>query len=361
MITFLFLLAFVDPAFPDEPANPSKEQLLRIAKSSLAGLGDIEFSYEGSAVFTGPKNIPVKETGDNLNYQGQYVLRRDGSFYREYYENPAGVDGRPAWELSAYLATSKNENPFEHLRIIADLKRCRLQEVPAAVLNEPGASGRFFLLPEMIDKVGSKDLRYVPIGWESLDGTRCFRFELRYGSADVDASKDVYWVDVERGCNPLRVDYYMGKQLRYRILDVQLRSFPGPGKTEVWVPCSSKVTTHRWSDGFHEKPYYTEKYNVINGTLMFNKVHTAPFFKVASHIDDAVKQALKREPEVYNRESLQQNLEKHLAEAEGQSKLLDASVAADEGFWNGSTIQSALIVLGVVLVGGVGYYKWKNR
>lgn len=312
----------------------------------------------------------------DMNYQGVYAFRvADVAVALDLYEQ----------HLDAKMPMHRNTDALvghrlEQLEQTPDNDKESL--VPRKTvgsyfsLNGPRSPQRFVLFGLLrhaaLDPVGW-DFRIT--GWEDLDGRRCAVAEMNqfHEMTRPDRPMLKLWIDLERGALPLKLEVHRGDLVTLKTTDIGLEQFKLPGGDSVWFPV--KGTTRIFSLSTGETPtatYFEEVAYVIRSSLKFNRNLSDSDFSIRSGSriftlskslvsDRRFEEARKAEARPTlrtDRESVERTLASRLAEANAQSKELEASSAAEEVIGTG-TVQLLMCVVGVGLLGIVAFRKWR--
>lgn len=256
------------------------DQFLRLVREASSQIESVRFTFESRARFVGPAGLTEDPQRHERSCQGVYAFRSDESTL-----------------LSSYLQGSSAERPAVHETLA--MLRGRLESVtltpgakePPRALVENGGPGSFAKpgSPELILYLwyfkSLKDLNdrgYEFQGWEDVGGHRCLKVQIgrfRKGAGDAPKSpsrsglmtETVYWIDLEHGGHPLRVEHYSDGRLSARVDEIRLEQFPAAGGKSLWLPVHGEIATFRWArSDFHEAPVLLETCDVTPGSARLN-------------------------------------------------------------------------------------------
>lgn len=375
----LLLLGFQDRA-PQAGGEVTAEQFRNLMAGIRAEIHDVMFIYEGDLRFVGDDSLlgddpEARRRQLEVSYQGTYAYRSDGATSFEVFVNDITGTG-PLKRTRAVLLNGKMTK-LEHSPDL-DLGYGGKPRVrPAA----PGAMG-VHQTPELIlflwffDFLGdpSQDGRYVIQGWEEVDGRLCLRVQFdRTPNADLPAELRQtirFWLDMERMGHPLKVEYYKGQNLSGRTDQIELSKVATEDGREVWLPRKGRDSGFEWNGEFHAKPVIIQDVGIVAGSAIINKGLPDGFFSIErkgglpdnAELARLRKAVGKPSPSPRPRitpESIQAQLDQKLAEADRQSKMLDASPSGQH-LWDWSIVaQFGLILGGVLLLGSVAFWRWR--
>lgn len=346
------------------------EAFERLMAETSAGVDDVSFVFEGMLTL-----IPKGETIETIerwaptarvsHHQGGYTFRSDG-----------------ATRLDSYIATTrKGETGTNHtLSVILDRKQHDVWQAPGdkenptersggpGTLNRPSSPERinyYWYFKTMVD---ARWRGYEFLGWENVDGRRCLKvqFDEIWGMNDHSPDRRVvrFWIDLERGGHPLRVEFRDVKGVRMRAVGIELASFADAEGKPRWLPVRGRFESLGFPgmETYGETPYCHEDYQVVAGTARFNQKPPDAFFKVdwkgplvetpkLVETRDAFKKAAPR----YDRVGIQTRLAKTLADADEDSARLDASPQTwGWSFWG---LPSLFVATGAAVVLGAALWK----
>lgn len=389
-IALLFGLA---PAtLPDGPAI-DVDQFTRMMPVLYAPIHDISFVFEGEVRFVGPASLPEqkgkKPEDFGQRFQGAYALRSDKAalldvYYRGFPELAPFVHDK--------LATLGN-GKFEILGQTPDLKRGRdakrVENGSLSRINVSRSPQSFYYLWYFLNNIYTikvKSKNYQFLGWENVDGNRCLRVRIAAppGLGPIDRGDYTdFSIDLERGGHPLRVESYEKSRLFTRLSGVELRQFPTPDGKKVWLPVRGRRDSFVWEHsvpGF-DIPIFSENQYMVDGSLRINQGLPDSFFSVdegrgfeGTAASDRLRGrfaslSLRREFEALpppppfrtDPAGVRERLERQLAEADRQAKVLDASSEARAATPWTLILQTILVVAGVACLGGALAWRWRGR
>lgn len=239
---------------------------------------------------------------------------------------------------------------------------------------------------DLVGIYGALHHEVVGEGWEVVDGHNCLKVRASVLTTDKDVDKErdkrYYWLDLDRNGQALKVEYYNGGQLQGVIDRVRLEEFDLPGGGTYWLPVYSRQRSFALGLNILENPVTERTVSMVAGSELFNlnlpdavfsvlRDSAYPTPKELQGVEASVKagplaskfgaQAALQPPR-YRTDpvSVRKRIEDGLAEADRQSKELEASSPAREA-WSGTTVvQVAIGVLGVGLLGFVAARKWRG-
>jgi hypothetical protein len=348
-------------------------QFARLTQGLLSRFQDVTLVYEGGLLRTDNED-------ERMTYQGLYSFRSDGATLLDLYSRPADL--------------SKMHN--RRINAILNKKLNALYQVPDRGYTQPDTSGggagvlNFPTSPERIlylwylQTLGDPDAYgYEFQGWEYVDGHRCLRAQLsviakrKWGTWRGDKPYIRLWIDVERGGHPLKVEFLRGSNLYMRSDKIQLGREALPDGTMAWFPLSGETNSFTTpsktgGDEYHSSPVYRETYAVVDGSVRLNQGLPDTYFTVdrknATFADremTRLKQELDATPQPppmrTDPASVKQRIGKLLAEADRQSRRLEASSAARQAWGMATFIQYLSGSIGFLLLLGAAIWRWRSR
>ena len=193
-------------------------------------------------------------------YQGSFRFRSD---------NSALVDE----------SVHKFDDEGELLRLIRNMcsytkkVRGRLTRVPdleqivsETLANGPGCPdetasfGRIFFHWSFPAGKDPLDYGYKNLGREKLGDRDCpkVQFDALGKPMPKDNPVDIFWIDAERGCLPLKREYYRGQTLVRRDDEIQLRQFAGKDGKKVWFQYTGRDAPFGFNGRTDGRPLFIE-------------------------------------------------------------------------------------------------------
>jgi len=364
MIYVLFVLASVGQ---DNARSVDARTVAEVFRSYNTSFKDVQFIYEGTIRRSGSKE------GDASTFQGSYAYRNDGATLIDVFGLPRG--GKPGSRLLSSVLGERLENLNAQPDIFPRL-RDRQPEVArggSGSLNRTDSPERIFLAWFLGSHADAEEYGLEPQGWEEVNGRRCLVVHVDSSprrftrGRNMGTSFKKLWIDLERGGIPLRIEYHDDGHvgIRTEILDVQRVSLPG-GR-DMWFPARGRTETFgavidKGKVSFRTEPDI-ETHNILTSGLKFDRGLTDGYFSVKKHAlvtSDEGLRKLQRElentkpvprPKIStDPESLKKRLDDALAEADKQSKQLEASSAARGGGGWSAALPWGLGVFGVILL-----------
>jgi hypothetical protein len=277
------------------------------------------------------------------------------------------------------FSNRKLEVILDKMRRSVDLAPDQRSEEPTVggggpgVLNHPFSPERinYFWFFKVLKDPAS--WRYEFLGWEDIGGHRCLkvRIDESWGLPDQlpDRPTIRFWIDMERGGHPLQVEFRRGEKIRMRTGEIELERLQGADGSERWFPV--RCVTYVYpipGPGYVDRPVAYETYKVVEGTVRFNQNLPDAFFSLEwkGAVPENEQLAIRRKefrkpPRRYDPEGIKEHLKKNLAEADQQSKYLEASSAARNP-WSWTTVgQAGFAAFGAVTLLGVGVWRWRRQ
>jgi hypothetical protein len=214
---------------------------------------------------------------------------------------------------------------------------------------------------------------YRFLGWEDVGGHHCLKvqFDEVYGLPDGIAERPTvrYWIDLERGGHPLKVEFRRGDKIRMRTAKIELEQVTGSDGRDYWFPVRGVTYVYpALVSGYVDRPVAYEVYKVLDGTVRFNQNLPDSFFtldwkgavpenrQLATRRKEFRKPIRRSDPE-----GIKRQLENDLASANQQSEELEASSQA-RARWSWSALaQVTFASVGVVFLMAVGIWRWRRK
>jgi hypothetical protein len=143
----------------------------------------------------------------------------------------------------------------------------------------------FFYVPFFASMADPAAYGYVFHGWESIGDRRCLVVELNpVPVPQTDLKRRIwnkFWIDVERGAHPIKVESYQGTARVGLIDQIKLVEVRLPGGTgALWIPVSSESKGFRWNNREYSDPVIRETRNVVDGSIAVNRRLPDRFFSL---------------------------------------------------------------------------------
>lgn len=361
MILLLVLATVVQGSAADTIKTGA--QFLQIVEARHSDIKDIRFIYEGDAKYVGPKKLsPGDPSTIDFTYQGEYRYRADGTVFMDIYSKGLNID-------SPFV---HSQHSFSKGTITEFWVKPDTSNKPPSPTSGPGAPGGlnipssaqrivFFWLLRSFQE--TPDLITVS-GTEIIDGQACVVLEVDLTPGNIERKGRMkMWVDVERGCNPLKLEEYEGGDLVSHRKDVKLLRHVTADSKQVWIPVHGVFESFRWYDTYYKTPIIRETFDIVDGTLVINGGIAESEFAVPSRSrqnndplrslsNEFIQVAKRPRPPAKRADPLavQSQLESQLALAKTQGKLLEAS-NTDDSLLNGYLVlPTALLVSGFAVM-----------
>lgn len=352
----------------DASAPITEDRFVRLIREAHSSVRDFDLVCEGTKTLLNSTRSPEV-------FQSRYIYRADGSVYWDIIRN-SGERERPAKRVTnAVLGRS---GQWTQLVKIADTNGAggapSSRRGSAASLTYDGSAARFILNYFWDDYTKSpQSYHYEFEGWEDIDTHRCARVTLAPKAADGKHYQR-FWVDLSRGCHPLKYEVVVEGGTLLRVVPIELDKLEIPGGSSVWFPIHAEANTLPDGGFGGISAQFHETYRVVKGSLIFNQNPPDSRFDVfwrptkpepTSHAMlrgefEKSPAPARREPPLRNNPSqIQNDLELRLLEADRQSAQL-AAVPLSRRFWN-ATLVLQLVVSCVGLLGlGAAFMLWRR-
>lgn len=358
--------------------EPDAAQFARLMKGLHGAIQDVSLVYEGELHYVGPADLLGRGSATtNQFFQGAYVYRADGAALLEFFRRDLDKDGLFQHESFAILG-AKMEALSKIPDLAAQFNRPRVTQSKTAstnlgAINKTGSPQRILYTWYFNQLVDPQGYGYECQGWEEVDGQKCLRVQLNVVKQTSNPRKPTirFWIDMDRGGHPLKVEDLSGSDVRMRTDRIELERQPLADGRSLWLPVRGVTETFQYSGGFHKTPLYRETYSVINDTIRINQGLADSLFTVAQTSKLPSTDYLRRLRKDFDRPppppprrdaaGVKERLDKTLAEADEQAKRIEASSTARAGWSTTLLVQAALVAIGVVALGCVAAWKWRNR
>jgi hypothetical protein len=346
------------------------EQLIRLLNGAVSDIRDVSFAYEGSTEFVGPANIlrdELEPESYSVKFQGIYAYRRDGATALDLYKSSGRPIARIVHEQVAMLKGRVERTSLDpDQRSVGSPPVHKFGGGPGSMKFACSAENFCYLWYFMSHR-DAKTLDIDQQGWESVDGRNCLRVEIwRAGNRKKQGSRSSrFWIDMERGAQPLKVEVCLGPDVLLRLDQVMLvRTATLDGKN-VWLPVSGETNSFIWEDRMYDKPVFRDRFSVDDGTIVVNQDLPDDYFTMkglrSRHPGSRLE--LSREYEAIpalrlDPGAVTKRLEESLALAKKQSELLAASSLAKASTSSMAAWQFATALAGIACIGLACYFRW---
>jgi hypothetical protein len=374
---FYLGLVLAASVFTSSDPRVDAQQFERLIKALHADYQDISLIAEGTRSYVGPTGA-IKREGKyySQTYQTFFVVRNDGSCFQDLYLRSEVGDG-----LLQRSTKSLLKGKLETLRTVPDLNRSSRSSAngQASVFFDKGSPARILFLWYFLTLKEPADHGYEFRGWEDVDGHNCLCVRLFLGPVRPDAEKNglfyhLFWIDMHRGGHVLRYEYKLGQKLHSRVDGVKLQLLPTQDGKSVWIPVQGEYNCFCFgTDSFYDVPLFRETYHVVGGSTLLNQGLSDRQFSVDwnwSNATETEEMKSTRRKKVAlsplsktttNSPNLKKRLDHALAEADSQSRRLEASsVTRAASSWT-PAFQLAGFIAGLGMLVTAAWYKLRTE
>jgi hypothetical protein len=116
----------------------------------------------------------------------------------------------------------------------------------AGELDSPQMPGRILFLSHFRNHSAQIRQSFSFEGWEVIDGHNCLRmsYEIIHGLPADRCVRQRFWIDLERGAHPLRMELSRGGKVQSRLAEIELARFSMGQSAFVWLPIRGVQTHH---------------------------------------------------------------------------------------------------------------------
>lgn len=353
---------------PQSPATLSREQVLRLVDAASGRLRDIEFIYEGSIRLVGEHDEKVTRSDFEQDFQGLFAYRNDRSAHLYVYTSSADVR-RPltitAESLFKHKVTERQRTPDRGRIYGPD----RASSGVVGSLDKPHSALRYLLLPRLLEVLTDERRAITESAWETMDGVECLR--IKVSSIDPETRSElmseVYWLDPDRGMNPLRCDCLVKNELLSRDFDISLEKFTASDGSDVWIPTRGTHYSFATVSGYSATPVFEETYSTVNGTLKLNQGLPDTRFSIdwlPHRVPEALSSSARTFHELETRttrgQTTETRLDQLLADANNEAELLEATAPSREPWISKYSYAIVILVLAVGVIAFGLYRRWRS-
>ena len=363
------LLAF---ALIDGDPTVDGPQFDRLIKTRMSVIRDVSFVFEGTHQYVGAKDV-LKANPEEFHevFQGTYARRADGATMLDvYHRHP---DHAAVYVRDTEALLNGRLTRLTWLPELKQIKPASINGAPGALFHQNSAERILFFWCFGGFLTDARLKSFHSQGWETIDGQRCLhvRFDLFPGIGTGPKEFLHFWVDMERGGHPLKYETRRGEEVVNRTDQIVLKRFSASGAPDIWLPVSGRYQTFTAGEKVFKSPFFEETYSVVGKTVFLNSGLKDFQFDVfrqeglpATPQMKMLRKEIEKRPTKASRtdpRSVAKDLAMRLEGAQSQAKGLEAvPESSQDSFWVNAS-QFGLVFLGVALIGGVGYYKWKNK
>lgn len=343
---------------------------LHVARANFSKIVDCQFVFEGEIRRIHPAAGPGPFPGDE-DYQGTYTFRSlDGATHLELYHQ--GLLPNLPMKHTVDVLLKGSLMRLDHT---PDLSR---RETPMgksgggpgalSMMTNPERFVFFYLLRAVLED--RREWSDQALGTAVVDGHECRIVEINElpGFDAPDKPLIRYFLDLQRGGLPLKVEYARKGVVKLRTHSVRVESFQTPDGQQVYFPVAGVTEIFDRDRG--EVPGESrlrEECTIVPSSLRLNQNLGDDVFAVRREALNITSPALsatrsrfgeaEKHPTTTLRTdptSVREKLEKNLAEADRQERQIEASsVARDASLWDQAgwiVPATALLILGVVVL-----------
>jgi hypothetical protein len=360
----------------------SADQFERLVRAEHAKIKDFALIYEGRNEFVGsPDLIKGKDPkAFGSEYQGLYYYRSDGAELIDAYS--IGLEETSLTvrtKKSVFPSGPKGQMTFTETKMVSDLDMEETSSSPgsSSMLSGYQSPQSWIFISDFHSIPNFREWGFEFQGWEMVGDRRCARIKLKWAPGDTKWHH-LMWIDVARGCHPLKIEDHRDGPMFQRLDQVELKRFELPDHTDIWMPVKGRIEAFEWAMKPSEQPTTRETISVVDGSVLLNQGLTDSVFKVGPTPKTPVTTrlerragdlplrkaflSLKREPpRRTDPAGVQKRLDTMLEAADEQSEQLQASSPAREPWSRTTMLQYAVVGLGSVAVFIAGVILFRSR
>ncbi|MFO0907225.1 MAG: hypothetical protein U0794_02490 [Isosphaeraceae bacterium] len=336
---WMLLAATLTGQADGKPRTVNASQFRALLETTYEPISDVSFLYEGDVTFTGDPGLlkNMKPEDAAARFQFQFAYRRGGDLliegYDEFFGSRAGVN---------YRKIALRGHKLETVRVATDdpSRRVPVETTQGGVESLGGQRlPCFFFVPQLDSIRSPEELDYEFHGWEDVDNRRVLVVSLDKSPRRLNpgTTRRKFWIDVERGGHPLRVDVIDPRGAVVERFDqIRLKEFEVGPNQNIWMPVSGQVAGFAWNAKTYDSPVVTTTCSLVMGSLKANQKLGDRVFSASSPTRLPQTPALKRlqgrlhqqartERPKTDPASVAADLDRRLTEANRQSDELMAS------------------------------------
>lgn len=357
----------------------------KLIRAKVARLKSAAFVYEGTSKWIGPAGIIEDPEAFGDEFQGAFFLRGDGAALADVYRKGNKPTASVVhWKRA--LLKGKVERVSASLDAKARLDPGRDVQVGRGNLGSftgPDTPANLLMLWVWMEAWWPGSRGYAFRGWEDVDGHPCLAIQIdEWGEGhrkDLDFRR--YWIDMGRDGHVLKLEQFHDGKLAARIDEIRLAETPLEGGGTYWLPIRSRLRAFGWGDKTYASALTETVTLIVAGSVRLNADLPDSLFSIRrpsglpllGELDRigrsadpyglrALHEAQPPAPEFRTDPvGIRKTIDEHLAEAERQKTILEASSPARQTFPGSALPQIALAGTGVALIGGVLFWRWRHR
>ena len=367
----------------------SPEQLRELIRAKSAPLKSLVFVYDGYDRWIGDPKLANGDIRDyERTFQGTFLYRGDRAAMCDVYVTSFAqggvVRGKSALLQNKIQAATdlmdfkKKLGPRDIRTHSGFLTLLKIYDAPLDLLPIWG-------LEDLIDNLHHE----ISIeGWEIVAERNCLRVRTCTFTNDKDQDRErdkrFYWLDLDRNAQVLKQESFRYGNLESRIDDVKLVEQSLGDKTTYWIPVSCRLQAFNLSgarDRYSKEPVSERTLAMVDGSMQINLNLPDSLFAVdrnsayptprelagiESRVNNGplARKFQEQQPEpAYQTDpiSVRKRIEVGLAEANRQSKELEASSPARQTWSVDFVTQLTIGVLGLALLGFIAFKKLRGE
>jgi hypothetical protein len=214
-------------------------------------------------------------------------------------------------------------------------------------------------------------LHFESHGFERVQGRNCLHVEVDTvrGLPPPRTLRSHYWIDMERGGHPIQVEYHQDGQLNSRAT-IELESVQAEDGASVWFPLRGTFESFTLDDRTSGQPFFRQTIQVVPSSLRLNQGLPDTVFALNSKggVTDTSSLSQARDDFLHpppaprfrtDHRGVQERLDSQLAEADRQSRRLDASDVREGWPWD-RIVQVGLATFGILILGVAAFRRLKR-
>ncbi|CAN5771955.1 hypothetical protein BH23PLA1_BH23PLA1_21860 [soil metagenome] len=352
-------------------------QFLRVIKGLQSKFEDQTFVFEGEHRFIGPKHL-LNNPKDNpgVNFQGLYAQRFDNSAgLLDLFQTPLEADQAISRTITVVL-DGKGSRLSQH----AKDNNAQVRELSNGTLSALSGplSAHFFnyiSFFQIADENYYAGREFQVLGTHRIDRRPCLL--VQYGSPSVVVKPERIamdfkrlYIDLERDGHPVRLEQFFDGKLVSRT-DMRLGEVEFANGGRGWFPMGGEVKYYNWEGTISSSPFFVSRAAVVPSSLVINSGLQDDVFSIdqdrqgrySNELKETYRKFRETKPRVIRTDypSVQAELDQKLAEADRQSRQIDASAAASRPRGLLVYLQAGFGLLGLGLIALVVYLRWGGR
>ena len=257
----ILLFGFID----DRPNEAGR--LLELIHSKSSPPKSLVFLYEGSMRWVGKPSLVESTSTFADEYQGTFLYRGDGAaLYDLYHKNPSSAGGVTRKKVSVLKGRT------ETMREVLDRSKIGPDSVKVGrgsltSFHPYEGPGDLFPIWNLEGLMITPNRKTTSEGWDQVDGRNCLRLRVGLASTDdPESEQQLFWLDMERGAQVVKAEFYRNSKLATRIDNIHLLEIARGSAPPYWMPISGRRRIFVLAEKVYTEPLLERTIAVVAGS-----------------------------------------------------------------------------------------------